>query len=304
MNLKTMAMASLLAIVSPAVWAQTAVGVKQMINPVIVPQTSVKVVFTIKCEQIYKGPYARYAQQYLGISVPLNDKTVYTIENARLDYDTRSIPQKNESLSEFVTPENVEENNIPLFSDVSVDAIVYSAAVGGDDTRTTVREKNLDQMAADAANAIFTLRKRRFDLVTGEFGENVFGAGLGAAIEEMARIEDNYVSLFSGKKSVKTYEVTIEVTPSKNLDNIIVCRFSENGGIVDATDLSGEPVMLNMTAGEPFIALEGKSAGKGTQYATMPRMATCKLFKGMELLTSREIPMLQAGTIIEMTNVK
>ena len=36
--------------------------------------------------------------------------------------------------------------------------------------------------AAEAAEAIFSLRKHRIELITGEAGENVFGAGLAAAL--------------------------------------------------------------------------------------------------------------------------
>lgn len=283
--------------------AQPAVDVKQMVNPVIVPQTNVHVTLTVKREQIAKGPYAKYAQQYLGIAAPLNDKTTYTILGAELSWSDRTVPAKAAPLAE-IAPSADSGINKPLFSDVSLDPIVYTAASGLDGTRTSVKEKSLDKMAADAADAIFTLRRRRFDLVTGEFGENVFGAGLPAAIEEMARIEDNYLSLFTGKKSTYIYSITVDITPTADLGNTVVCRFSETGGIVDRSDLSGEPVMLNMTVGAPYNAVAGRSAGKNTVYMAMPRIASCKLFIGMRLLTEREIPMSQSGTLIEAVNVR
>jgi len=84
----------------------------------------------------------------------------------------------------------------------------------------------------------------------------------------------------------------------------VVCRFSETGGVVDRSDLSGEPIMLNITAGAPYNAIEGRNAGKSTVYLTLPRIASCKLFNGMNLLTEREIPMLQSGTVIEAVNAR
>lgn len=33
---------------------------------------------TVRCEKIVCGPYARYAQKFLGLRAPLTDKTVYT----------------------------------------------------------------------------------------------------------------------------------------------------------------------------------------------------------------------------------
>ncbi len=296
-------MSALAIAVAAPVSAQSTIGVKQMVNPVIIPQTTVHVTLTVKREHIAKGPYAKYAQQYLGIAAPLNDKTTYTILGAELSWSDRTVPAEATPLA-GTKPVADSGINKPLFSDVSLDPIVYTAASGLDESRMSVKEKSLDRMAADAADAIFTLRRRRFDLVTGEFGENVFGAGLPAAIEEMARIEDNYLSLFTGKKNTYIYNVTLDVTPAAEPGNTVVCRFSETGGVVDRSDLSGEPIMLNITAGAPYNAIEGRNAGKSTVYLTLPRIASCKLFNGMNLLTEREIPMLQSGTVIEAVNAR
>ena len=283
--------------------AQSVIGVKQITNPVIVPQTTIHVTFTVRRESVVKGPYAKYSQQYIGVAAPLNDKTTYAIIGAELTYSDRSLPSQATALASM-EPTAEESVNKPIFSDVSLDPIVYSAASGSNDTRTSTKEKSLDRMAADAADAIFTLRRRRFDLVTGEFGENVFGAGLPAAIEEMARMEDNYLSLFTGKRHTHTYNVTIDITPAADTDKITICRFSETSGIVEATDLSGEPVVLSIKPGVQHNAIPGKKAGKNTVYITLPRMAWCQLFNGMELLTEKEIPMLQSGTVIKAVNVR
>lgn len=43
--------------------------------------------------------------------------------------------------------------------------------------RLSLVEKSPESMAQDAANAIFSLRRHRIDLVTGEAGENVVRRG-------------------------------------------------------------------------------------------------------------------------------
>lgn len=70
-------------------------------------------------------------------------------------------------------------------------------------------------MAQDAANAIFSLRRHRIDLVTGEAGENVFGAGLKAALEEIDRLEQEYLSLFLGKQFRQRIVREFSVVPSR-----------------------------------------------------------------------------------------
>lgn len=280
-----------------------AIEVRQMVNPVIIPRTTLHVTLTVKREHIIKGPYAKYSQQYLGIAAPLNDKTSYTITSAGLSY-TDSKPLKAEYLSCGAGDTATVAVNKPPFTEVCLDPIVYAASQGHGDMRTSMREKSLSQMAADAAGALFTLRKRRFDLITGEFGENVFGAGLPAALEEISRLEDNYLSLFTGKKSTEVYEVTIDVTPSHELDNIVVCRFSESEGIVDRSDLSGEPVMLDITAASPCQTVDCKAQGKNTLYVVTPTLTDCKLWYGLKVLTQREIPLFQAGSVIEIVGAR
>ena len=89
-------------------------------------------------------------------------------------------------------------------------------------------------MAQDAANAIFSLRRHRIDLVTGEAGENVFGAGLKAALEEIDRLEQEYLSLFLGKQFRQRIVREFSVVPSKDEPATVVCRFSDTAGLLSA----------------------------------------------------------------------
>ena len=51
----------------------------------------------------------------------------------------------------------------------------------------------LEDAAREAANTIFSLRRHRIELITGEAGENVFGEGLKAALAEIERLEQSYL---------------------------------------------------------------------------------------------------------------
>lgn len=61
---------------------------------------------------------------------------------------------------------------------------------------------------------IYMLRKKRMELVTGDAGEHVFGEGLKAALDELNRLEEEYLALFLGKqfrqKIVREYDVIPE----------------------------------------------------------------------------------------------
>ena len=84
----------------------------------------------------------------------------------------------------------------------------------------------LEDAAREAANTIFSLRRHRIELITGEAGENVFGEGLKAALAEIERLEQSYLELFLGKRVVTTETRRYVVYPQSDKKQYIVCRFS------------------------------------------------------------------------------
>ena len=68
-------------------------GANETASGVVVsqPRTILAVDVTVERDQTLTGPYARYAQKYLGVRAPLTDKTVWSVTGAQialLDGDT------------------------------------------------------------------------------------------------------------------------------------------------------------------------------------------------------------------------
>lgn len=146
---------------------------------------------TVRCEKIVCGPYARYAQKFLGLRAPLTDKTVYTVADAAIAL----MPGER-----YVTAGELPASTCRVES--------YEAQ-GADfarlqTDRLDMTEPDLQTAARNAAAAIFSLRKHRLDLISGEAGENVFGAGLPVALERLDRLEQEYLELFLGRRVVTT----------------------------------------------------------------------------------------------------
>lgn len=301
------------------------------------PRTVVNITLAIEREVILRGPYAKFAAQYLGISgAAMSDKQNYRIIDATLGYTEEPDPDQTyqpdrsiEAGSKAFHWLSVEQPRRPLrsdadfqdaaignnnpFTDVSLQPLYGKTAVrsGLADSegfgelpvnRTSVIEKSTEQMAAEAANAIFTLRKRRFDLVTGETGEGVFGAGLEAALREMDRIEAEYLALFIGKRYTQRIVKTFSILPPTKGTGI-VCRFSTSKGIVPDSDLAGRPIVIEMTA-ETDDATEAPdrmygSAKKGATSVRyrVPAIRIVKLVDGSDELARERIPVFQLGRI-------
>lgn len=265
----------------------------------IAPVTAVVVELVVKRETIAKGPYSRYSTELLGVIAPLNDKTTYSIEAVKISGNPMgtisSVARKDGKQKQGFNRGNQVIDN--QFTDISL-APVYSETQGAKNTRT---------MAVDAANTVFKIRSRRFDLVTGETGENVFGAGLQAAIEEMARIEKEYTELFLGKRTVEYLTYQYEIIPETGKENYMICRFDASSGIIDGLNINGTPLVLTTLDENRVMNAASAQSKKGGAVATdrvmVADIVLCKVALGEELLAEKRIPVFQFGAIGEMQTI-
>jgi hypothetical protein len=171
-------------------------------------------------EHFEPGIYARYAPQYLGQRATLSESTSIELLDGRLALGE----------AEKVAPK-VEP--APCTLPLPVNKMSAAALTA-------------EEQAEATAKMIFSLRHHRLELITGETGENVFGAGLKAALDEIARIEKECLEMFYGKTTIseEIHTFNIVLTPEKM--EYVVCRFNDETGVVAADDLSGKPVVLKI----------------------------------------------------------
>lgn len=253
-------------------------------------KTALQVTVTVKKESIKTGPYARYAQQYLGVNAPLNDNVTYSIESGAV-----SVIEGNGSDNDYVCTD-VDMD----FVDMGLGSVVTSAGdVQADITGIGVMSAKM--MAMEAANTIFTIRKRRLDVITGE-SQDTYGEGLTSAIQEMNRIEQQYINLFMGKKSVTFSQYTFGVIPAVGESNYIICRFSSEKGLLDILSNKGKHIALLLNP-ENSIQLVDLSSYKGnkneiTKIKTIPDWTTATLVHDGTPITTTMVKVLQYGKMV------
>ncbi|MBQ5855268.1 MAG: DUF4831 family protein, partial [Alistipes sp.] len=165
------------------------------------------------------------------------------------------------------------------------------------DFRMDNRAMTVEQQAAAAADMLFSLRRHRKELITGEAGENVFGAGLAAALEKIAAIEKQILDMFYGTTTTAIQEYRYTITPTAEQTSYTVCRYREDVGVVDKADLSGTPVMVVITPaqvdteGLPFATEKDKVK----RSFTIAAQCKVELFVGTQTMDSLSIPMFQYG---------
>ena len=191
-------------------------------NAVVVEAEPVVVNVTLRVatEHFTPGVYARYAQKYLGKRATLSEYSTVELVDGRLALGAVAKTAVEVAEEPYTLP-------LPL-------------------NRLSAMAQTTEEQAAATAEMIFSLRKHRLDLITGEAGENVFGAGLKAALDEIARMEKQCLDMFYGSKTTteEIHTFNIAITPDKN--EYMVCRFSDKAGVVEADDLSGKPIVLKV----------------------------------------------------------
>ena len=100
-------------------------------------------------------------------------------------------------------------------------------------------------------------------------------------IEELEAQEQALTNLFVGvmTRTTEHYEVTVE--PTGDLEKEILFRFSEHLGVVDADDLGGQPVYMNLKA----IARAPQLDPKEAETKSLPAASLCIKAK-LRLLSS------------------
>ena len=249
------------------------------------PKSTIVVDITVEKREVIVGPYARYAQKYLGVRAVLNERVSCRISSAKVALAGRELL--------MATPEVAA----PTLEVIPYTGDEYSFARLLPN-RTDSRALTADEAAAEAAAAIFSLRKNRQELITAQLGENVFGGGLEAALREIDKYENAYLELFFGREVVSTTSERFTLMPSSDKFNYVLCRFSEKEGLVPATDLSGEIVMLQIEPSGDTSLKYVTEAGEKDKIKVDCRVAdfaTCIVSCGTEPLAKSVLPLFEYG---------
>jgi len=165
--------------------------------------------------------------------------------------------------------------------------------------------KSLEEKAAEAAHQIFKLRKRRFKILTANF--EVLppdGKAYQIIVDELAKLEQEYLSLFIGKKVSSRKCFQFSYTPKKGEKGGIVFRMSPKSGPVKVDDLAGRPIRvdfknLNLTNELVLLSSAGEQPQKQIYYR-IPGMADVTISNGKGILFSKRMGIAQFGKIASM----
>ncbi len=282
------------------------------------PKTSLIVEAEVTKVTCKAGPYYQYAEKYLAVQDAIAEDAVY-YELGKVRLINRGVPDPdNTYIVEFkpgtVAPYayltedgllcSINTEYVPAEDKAEKKAV---AAKQGAAQNSVLSEELLmagstARQAEVAAKQIYRIRESRMDILTGE-ADNLppDGEAMKLVIQQLEAQEQTLSHLFTGttEKTTDLYEVSI--IPSDELDKEVIFRFSKQLGIVDADDLGGAPVYMNLIATERAPQLDPKEAEKkekslkGIIY-NVPGKAKVEITMGKRILYKGEAQITQFGT--------
>ena len=243
-------------------------------------------------EKFFVGPYAKYAQKYLGVEARQTSSASTWIESVRMEAVLSGQDD------EFVFNFGSHMQEIPDFTTVPL----LKAAVG---------QKNMETAASAAADQLMNIRQKRYQILTGDTDMSLSGESLKLTLDEFSREEDELLKLFLGYTVSNPVKGEFILIPSKaNESSVYVAfRISENG-LLPANHLEGRMVTLEVTPlnlPEPAEAAEEdahpkrKKAPKNMKWETKSEFipADCKLRlrDGATIILQGDVVLPQLGYI-------
>ena len=303
------------------------------------PSTTIVLDVEAVRESFYAGPYARFAEKYLGIKVRQKDEVKwqvtkvsltplveadltkrYTVQLKKGAPDLSFLKLSSAGLIAFAnandpssqtwrTPasgngdfstrgvsSNLTSEATTLYRSERKDAGYNKVSV----QQNMVVEKTLEQRAAEAAQMIIRLREQKLQIVTGDTDATYSGEAMGAAIAELTRLEEEYMSLFVGYSDYMTQHKTFDVVPVADRESqmYVAFRISDTAGLVPSDNLSGKPVVMEVVPQESVpVATPAASAKLQTMKYLIPATCTIKVKDGQELLIQSRVPVYQLGVL-------
>lgn len=305
------------------------------------PSTTISLEVTALQENFYAGPYAEFAEKYLGIKARISDASSFRITDIRLtpyveaDLNARysimtdkgQVDASFLKLSSFglvsfadATVDRQTSWRFPLpssgdFSGKGVTSNLTSEATvlfkndkkSASYNKVSVQQnmivaKTLEQKAAETAEMILKLRQQRLQIVTGDTDATYSGEAMGAAVEELTRLEEEYMTLFLGYTETRSQKMNFDVTPEAGRENqrYRAFRISDTVGLLPADNLSGKPVFIEFIPQEikeleEPRKVDPKKKPAVVAYYRIPAVCTVKLFEGADLLLQTRVSVYQLG---------
>lgn len=290
------------------------------------PKTVLRVKLTARAIVETAGPYYQYSTRLLNLTdVVMKNATHWTLISAdvetigQADYAKRFKVVAHEGAqlpSLDLSPDGVLQvvNGVGTIDASTGDVVAQKSVAYADFSGVPLSQSTLSRtskaaMADDVAQSIYALRDARLSLISGDKEASL--PDVGSFREALNRIDDmehQMVELFAGRRDTVIVTKVVDIVPDYDGEkSIIPVRFSETDGFVDALDLTGKPVYVDLEFSDSNklnSIPEGSKARKssplsGLRYCVPSCLAVRVLDRNI-LLCQKSVLCSQGGQVAEL----
>jgi len=197
---------------------------------------------------------------------------------------------------------NIELSTDTLYKTILTDTSFVRVPV----LKKQLMKKTIDEKAAEAANFIFLIRKRRFQLMSGQNEFYPDGPALKLGLKRLDKIEKEYLSLFIGKTVRMEHSFEFYYIPQSGevFENIELFEYSGTGVRHEITG-EGKVVsflITNSNKTRQLDALDGLVANDtiNNLFYRIPDMAEMEIQDGGKTIVKQRFPVSQYGKVLTL----
>ena len=286
------------------------------------PRTVIQLDFIIEETELIEGPYSEYVHLVGADDYVDGDGKEYRLAEVRMStfaeadpnatFFVAMNPKKGEGMTFSLNSKGIlqgvgvdptpEPTKAPLTSQLSPltsSDRTFKYQYGSNGMRSE------EQLARNAAEMINRIREEKIKLITG-FQETAFNLETyRQMLADLDAMENEYLSLFIGKKIVTTTVKTVYVTPSKEVTTQTLGKFSSTDGFTTSMAGNGslitfQAISLNTTGNinEPSPSAVESLSHENKLFYRIPETAFVKVSMGNEVLVEQRETIAQYGVFM------
>ena len=278
------------------------------------PKTELNIVITARCTIEKPGPFYQYAERYLATKdiITINNET-WQIDNIEIKSNAIADPNRtfqvaidNKGIANNITyaHDNIiagvnvlsdwlDKSDESDKSDKSDKTIKFDYSVLNEDALVAT---SIPKMAEMVARQIYHIRESRTALLAADLDQLPDGEALKTMLAQLDKEETELVAFFIGKSTSYTVTKTYNISPEDDLKDHVIARISSAEGLIDANNVIGEPIYLNVEGtyiNAPLTDPKKEKAPKGFYY-NVPGKAKITV-ESHDFTTQTTLPIAQFG---------
>jgi hypothetical protein len=284
------------------------------------PKNQVNITITARCTIEKPGPFYQYAERYLATKDIITTNTeTWEIEN--IDIHTSAIADPNRTFQVAIDTRGVANNitythdniiaginiesDMPNMSDKSEKFDKYDKSqfsiLNSQFNYSVLNEDalvatSIPKMAEMVARQIYHIRESRTALLSADLDQMPDGDALKTMLAQRDTEEKELLASFVGKTTSYTVTKTYSITPDDDLKDHVIARISSSEGLIEANNVIGKPIYLNVKGtyyNAPLTDPKLEKAPKGFHY-NVPGKAKITV-ESPNFTTQTTLPIAQFG---------